>query len=564
MPASAPSILTRFREALLASGLVDKASLNAAESAARAASAQGKQDDAAIVRATVLKLIERKKLTRQQAEKLLGSKQVERLLGSSRSPLDIFSEVALASGLVTEEQLRATVTEVRTAPSATAAAEPDEAHAVAAELVLKEILTKFQAEQMLLGRKRFRLGQYRILDQIGRGGMGTVFLAEHELMGRQVAIKVLSRKKTEGDPEKAKETEEAFLREIKVLSRLDHGNLVRALDAGYDGMVFFLVTELVPGLDLNRQVKRHGVLDEVTAASVFSQAAAALGYAHTQGVVHRDVKPGNIIVTDEGVVKLLDLGLANSMAVGERVELNRIVGTMDYIAPEQIQNPDHVGPSADIYSLGCTLYFAVTGRPPFPEGKKEDKAKRHLHEQPPKPEDVAPHLSRAFCDVISGMMLKEPADRYQTMEEVITELQHWRPEELSPMARGGSLAGVDRPPMPASGSPSASGGLSNEASNGDWILDENDSLGQADSGALIEPPGREEVLLPVPSLKQHALRIGGFSLAAGVGAWGLAAVIIGTAGLGSVVGLMPILFGLGGCVVTAFGMSLATALRPAD
>jgi hypothetical protein len=158
MPASAPSILTRFREALLASGLVDKASLNAAESAARAAIAQGKKDDAAIVRATVLKLIERKKLTRQQAEKLLGSKQVERLLGSSRSPLDIFSEVALASGLVTEEQLRATVTEVRTAPSATAAAEPDEAHAVAAELVLKEILTKFQAEQMLLGRKRFRLG----------------------------------------------------------------------------------------------------------------------------------------------------------------------------------------------------------------------------------------------------------------------------------------------------------------------------------------------------------------------------------------------------------------------
>jgi len=279
-------------------------------------------------------------------------------------------------------------------------------------------------------------------------------------MGRQVAIKVLSRKKTEGDPEKAKETEEAFLREIKVLSRLDHGNLVRALDAGYDGMVFFLVTELVPGLDLNRQVKRHGVLDEVTAASVFSQAAAALGYAHTQGVVHRDVKPGNIIVTDEGVVKLLDLGLANSMAVGERVELNRIVGTMDYIAPEQIQNPDHVGPSADIYSLGCTLYFAVTGRPPFPEGEKKDKANRHLHEQPPKPADVAPHLSRAFCDVISGMMLKEPADRYQTMEEVITELQHWRPEELSPMARGGSSAGVDRPPVPASGSPSASGAVS--------------------------------------------------------------------------------------------------------
>jgi serine/threonine protein kinase len=555
MPAPAPSILTRFREALLASGLVDKASLNAAESAARAAIAPGKQDDAAIVRATVLKLIERKKLTRQQAEKLLGS---------SRSPLDIFSEVALASGLVTEEQLRATVTEVRTSPSATAAAEPDEAHAVAAELVLKEILTKFQAEQMLLGRKRFRLGQYRILDQIGRGGMGTVFLAEHELMGRQVAIKVLSRKKTEGDPEKAKETEEAFLREIKVLSRLDHSNLVRALDAGYDGMVFFLVTELVPGLDLNRQVKRHGVLDEVTAASVFSQAAAALGYAHTEGVIHRDVKPGNIVVTDEGVVKLLDLGLANSMVAGERVELNRIVGTMDYIAPEQIQNPDHVGPSADIYSLGCTLYFAVTGRPPFPKGEKKDKASRHLHEKPPKPEDVAPHLSRAFCDVISGMMLKEPADRYQTMDEVITELQHWQPEELSPMVRDVAVAGVDRPPVPTSDSPSASGVHGNDTGNGEWLLDDAASLGQAGSGPLLEPPGREEVLLEVQSIKQQALRIAGVAVAVGAGVWLVAAVIAKTAGFGSIVGAGPILFGLGGCLLTAFGMSMTAALRPSN
>lgn len=266
-------------------------------------------------------------------------------------------------------------------------------------------------------------------------------------------------------------------------------------------------------------------------------------------------------MTDEGVVKLLDLGLANSMAVGERVELNRIVGTMDYIAPEQIQNPDHVGPSADIYSLGCTLYFAVTGRPPFPEGEKGEKAKRHLHEQPPKPEEVAPHLSRAFCDVLKGMMLKEPGDRYQTMEEVIDELQHWRPDQLSPMARGGLSAGVGRPPVPVSDNLSGSGVDGSGTSNGGWILDENDSISQTANGPFIEPPGREEVLMETPSFKRQALQITGVSLAIGVGCWVIAAIIMGIAGLGSPVGLTPIIYGLGGCTITAFGMSVAAALQ---
>lgn len=562
MPTQDPSIFKRFREAVLASSLVETAAFNAAESTARAVPGQGKKSEVEIVLATVSILVKRKKVTKPQAEQLLVG--IGMSVPPSRSPLSTFCEAALASGLVAEDLLRAMVAEVQSSPSEIAAAEPTEAHAVAAELVLRKVLTKFQAEQLLMGRKQFRLGQYRILDQIGRGGMGTVFKAEHELMGRKVAIKVLSRKKTSGDPEKAKDAEEAFKREIKLLARLDHGNLVRALDAGFDANVFFLVTDYIQGLNLNDQVKRHGVLDEVTAASVFSQAAAALGYAHTKAFIHRDVKPGNIIITEEGVVKLLDLGLANSTDDEEKVELNRVVGTMDYIAPEQIRDPDHVGPEADIYSLGCTIYFAVTGIPPFPKGTKQDKAKRHLHEKPPNPEEIAPHLSRAFCDVIRGMMLKEKADRYQTMEEVIDELQHWRPEQLSPMARGGLSAGVDRPPVPLSDNLSGPGVEASVASNDDWILDDNGGQSQTSNGLFIEPPGRDEILLESRSWKQQALRIAGVAVAVGVASWVIALIIVGLVDGSGPFGTVPILFGLGGCFAAAFGMSLAAALRPAE
>ena len=475
-----------------------------------------------------------------------------------------FREAILASGIVDPGVVDAAESAVRTLPGMASAA--DEPHtraafdrAVAQKLVDQGTLTEFQAGQLLLGRKKLKLGQYRILDQIGRGGMGLVFLAEHDLMGRRVAVKVLPRKKS------TEESEMVFRREIRMLGRLDHDNLVRALDAGYDGKVFFLVTELIPGLDLNRQIKRHGVFDEMTAASIISQVAAVLEYAHAEGVIHRDVKPGNIIVTDDGRAKLLDLGLAGSLMAEEAMQLNRVVGTMDYIAPEQLLDSDNVGPSADIYSLGCTLYFTVTGQPPYPGGTRQDKAKRHLHEKPPQALDHAPHLSKAFCRVIDGMLLKEPSDRYQTMAEIIEELASWKPTSLVPMPRGEADATKVGDTVPE---PELEGAAGDETarnqSDGTWPLGEADSMSPTSGRMVVDPLGRDEPPVGRSNRLATAARIAGWAFGCGLGGGVGVAAVAAAAGSQNYGGAVPLVIGLLVTVVTAAGMSIAAVLRQAD
>ncbi|NDC64602.1 MAG: serine/threonine protein kinase, partial [Planctomycetia bacterium] len=322
-----------------------------------------------------------------------------------------FRETALASGLVTATQVEAAEAELRSRAAAgqgSSAGQEEQAasdRALADLLVAQGAITPFQAEQMLVGRRKLTLGQYKILDAIGQGGMGRVFKAEHMMMGREVAIKVLPREKS------TPETEAAFRREIRMLGRLDHMNLVRALDAGHDGKVYYLVTELIDGLDLRKQVRRYGMLDEVTATSVIVQAARGLAYAHDRGLVHRDIKPGNLLVTPDGRVKVLDVGLAGSILEEESTRLGRVVGTMDYMAPEQIRMPDKAGPPADVYGLGCTLYFALAGEVPFPGGTREEKARRQLSEPPRPLHQLAPQVSAAYCAVVEAMMRKDPAER---------------------------------------------------------------------------------------------------------------------------------------------------------
>jgi len=346
---------------------------------------------------------------------------------SAPRPSRPFRETALASGLVTASSLDAAENELRTRlPGVREDAARDKA--IADLLVEQGLLTPFQAEQMLAGRRKLTLGQYRILDAIGQGGMGRVFRAEHVMMGREVAIKVLPREKS------TPETEAAFRREIRMLGRLDHENLVRALDAGHDGKVYYLVTELIDGLDLRKQVRRYGVLDEVTAAAVITQAARGLAYAHDKGLVHRDVKPGNLLVSPDGRVKVLDLGLAGSVMEDESARLGRLVGTMDYMAPEQIREPDKAGPAADIYGLGCTLFYALIGDVPFPGGTREEKARRHLHEPPPPVRRFAPQATVAFSRIVEAMLRKDPAER-PAAAVVIERLKPWVPAEPLVMPR---------------------------------------------------------------------------------------------------------------------------------
>lgn len=397
-----------------------------------------------------------------------------------------FRECLTASRLVASADLAAAEAELRGGPPPATAADHD--RQLADLLVARRNLTPFQAQELLAGRSRFRLGQYTVLDTVGKGGMGHVFKAEHSMMGRLVAVKVLPRSKA------TPESESAFQREMRILGRLDHPNLVRAFDAGYDAMVYYLVTELVTGLDLKRQIRLHGPLDEVTAASVFSQAARGLAYAHGEGVVHRDVKPGNIIVMEDGRVKLLDMGLAGSTLDEEAVRLGRVVGTMDYIAPEQTQRPDDVGPQADIYALGCSLYFALSGQVPFPGGSAREKMKRHRSEPPRPLSELAPQVSEPMCRVVDALMEKAPERRVARARDVVDLLARWTPERPVPPARSStSRRGGQPPPVPGDssvGSPTGSGGWevhdlerASERNGGRGIVvGFGDAAGPADAG----------------------------------------------------------------------------------
>jgi serine/threonine protein kinase len=264
-----------------------------------------------------------------------------------------------------------------------------------------------------------------VVDSLGRGGMGQVFKARHEILGRVVAIKVLPRDKSTPD------AIHNFTREIRAQARLDHENLVRAFDAGNDGNVHYLVTEYVPGSDLRKLVRkslrRGHPLTMAQAAGIISQVAAGLKHAHEQGLIHRDVKPGNVLVSPDGHAKLSDLGLAGPLAGGAESDprFGKIVGTADYLSPDHIQAPWDPTPAWDIYSLGCTLYYAVTGKVPFPHGTTADKARAHCELRPLDPRRLNPDLDAAFVEVIADMLAKDPAERIPSAAQVIARLAPW-------------------------------------------------------------------------------------------------------------------------------------------
>lgn len=332
----------------------------------------------------------------------------------------VFQHSALASGLLTQADIDEALASLR--GPGRRSGKPVRDERLAATLVSMGRLNRWQAEQLRAGRTKFNLGPYQILDSIGQGGMGQVFKAEHTMMGRIVAVKVLPRSKS---------TPEAitnFQREIRAQAQLDHENLVRAYDAGHDGNVYFLVTEYVHGTDLRRLIRsRAAPLDMHAAASLMTQAARGLDHAHCRGLIHRDVKPANVLVTPEGRAKVSDLGLAGFFSEGVEADGlgGKVVGTADYLAPEQILTPDRLTPAADIYSLGCTLYYIVTGKVPFPGGAPRDKARAHCHQPPLDPRRLNPELSDDFVEIIADMMAKQPAQRIQTAKEVIERLSPW-------------------------------------------------------------------------------------------------------------------------------------------
>lgn len=330
-----------------------------------------------------------------------------------------FEECILAGGLLMEQQLDEAFAIVR--KSLLASAGPDAwptDQQLADQLQKMGLLNAWQIKQLRNGRTKFNLAHYRIIDSIGQGGMGHVFKAVDTKMGRVVAVKVLPRYKS------TPEAVISFAREVSAAGRLQHPRLVTALDAGHDGNVHYLVTEFVPGMDLRKRVRRDGPMNMAAAASIISQVAEGLQYAHDQGIVHRDVKPGNVLVTPLGEAKLSDLGLAESLHSGTKNDPRqaKIVGTADYLSPDQVFSPGCPTPGWDIYSLGCTLYYAVTGKVPFPGGTTADKARAHCDLRPLDPRRLNPGLSDEFVDVVADMMAKDPSQRIPLAREVIRRL----------------------------------------------------------------------------------------------------------------------------------------------
>ena len=261
------------------------------------------------------------------------------------------------------------------------------------------------------------LGPYHIVRALGAGGMGEVFLAEHRAMRRHAALKVLA-DEAAADPEML----ERFYREARALAVLDHPNIVRAYDVREAEGFHFLVLEYArPGRDLEVLLRARGPLPFTEAVGYTWQAAAGLGHAHAKGLVHRDVKPGNLLVDESGGVKLLDLGLARSNRPGDsgltgEIDSRIVMCTPDYVAPEQARGePPDV--RTDVYSLGVTLYALLTGRPPF-EGTVAQKMIAHQSRNPRPVHLVRPEVPRGLSDVVARMMAKSPADRYGSMAEV--------------------------------------------------------------------------------------------------------------------------------------------------
>lgn len=286
--------------------------------------------------------------------------------------------------------------------------------------------------------RRGRLGQYQIVAKRGAGGMGAVYRAVHEMMKREVAVKTLPRRLATD-----RGARERFLREIQLLAQLDHPHIVRAYDAGVDDDIPYLVMEYVPGSDCHESVKRHGPLPVEQVRAILAQAAGALQHAHERQFVHRDIKPSNLLLNANGTqIKISDLGLARAEqeALGETTvtELTAegvVVGTPDFLAPEQWQDARGADIRADLYSLGCTAYYLLTGKAPYSGGTYQEKMVRHCRGAPTPLEQLRSEISPALASVIAKLMATRPEDRYQSPAELNVALAALRePATVSPRA----------------------------------------------------------------------------------------------------------------------------------
>ena len=313
------------------------------------------------------------------------------------------------------------------------------------QLVGLSKLTPYQADTICAGDiGQLVIGNYIILDLLGSGGMGHVYKARHRDMDRIVALKVLPPERVQ-----SKAGMRRFQQEVKAAARLVHPNIVTAFDADISGGAPYLVMEYVIGKDLQAILTETGPLSFEDALDYTLQTARGLEYAHRVGVIHRDIKPANLLLDEHGTIRILDMGVAQLNQLAEDESINpvsqqitrdgAVIGTTDFMAPEQASNPRDADARSDIYSLGCTLYFMLTNQPLFDADSAVDRIIAHRQQSPPALRDVRPDLPRDLDRVFTKMVAKAPQDRYASVTDLIRDLEslergeHLETPPLSPV-----------------------------------------------------------------------------------------------------------------------------------
>lgn len=327
--------------------------------------------------------------------------------------------------------------------------------ALAGELIRRGWLTPYQVNQVFQGRgSDLLLESYVLLERLGEGGMGQVFKARNWKLNRLVALKLIRKERLNNV-----EVVRRFQREVRAAAQLNHPNVVHAYDCGECGDRHFYVMEYVDGIDLAQLVRRDGPLGIELACDCIRQAALGLQHAYERGLVHRDIKPHNLLLArssgGQTVVKILDMGLArldqgSELDSGTMTREGVVMGTLDYIAPEQARNAHLADTRADLYSLGCTLYYLLTAQPPFPGGTATEKLLKHQIDAPPPIQGLRPDVPASLAALLQRLLAKQAEQRYQTPAETAIALTAALSGAVVPSAVGwadevGLPAGHDGP-----------------------------------------------------------------------------------------------------------------------
>ena len=414
-----------------------------------------------------------------------------------------FLQMVAKSGLVDQEASDRLVESVRKKLGGL----PENPKKLAGYFVKQDLLTDWHVEKLLGGKyKGFFLGKYKLLGHIGTGGMSSVYLAQHIRMGDKRAIKVLPKSRVRDATYLAR-----FQLEAKAIASLNHPNIVLAYDIDNEDDVHYIVMEYVDGIDLQQLVKRDGPIEPSTAADLIRQAACGLEHAHSKGVIHRDVKPANLLIDQNGSVRLLDMGLALVNADDEEsltvANNENVLGTADYLAPEQALNSHEVDHRADIYGLGCTLYFLLTGKPPFSDGTLAQRIAKHQSEMPTPIRQIRSECPGELEGICVKMIQKDPRYRYQSAGDVADALAKFAAAVPSG-AKVASGGGGDLYDEPSSSSISLDGKEGPASGHGDTISNKNDDtlsssrselihgkgISASDSGRLVDMKRRKELV----------------------------------------------------------------------